>query len=311
MSTINTQQAVVHSNAAAKTSASEIASSEKIGLVAGWGSFPVAVAKSLIAQGHEVHCCAISGHADPVLKSVCTSYRVFGMGRMGGQVRFLRSAGVTRATMAGKIFKTLLFKGRFDLLRHFPDLTCFRHFYPVYISRSKDQRDDTLLNTVVQLYAAGGIEFAPATDFAPELLVKTGTLTNKKPSSAQQKDIEFGWLMAKQMGGLDVGQTVVVKEQAVMAVEAIEGTDACIRRAGELSHGGFTVVKVAKPNQDMRFDVPTIGASTIQSIHDAGGKVLAVEGEKTIILNEPETIALAQRLGIIVVAVTETGLSDQ
>ena len=309
------QHALAHSNVSSETAVSKSANlkstqPEKIGLVAGWGSFPVAIAKSLIAQGHEVHCCAISGHADPILESVCTSYRVFGMGRMGGQVRFLRSAGVSRATMAGKIFKTLLFEGRFALLKHFPDLTCFRHFYPVYISRTKDQRDDTLLSTVVQLYAAGGIEFAPATDFAPELLVKTGTLTNKKPNSAQLKDIEFGWSMAKQMGGLDVGQTVVIKEQAVMAVEAIEGTDACIRRAGELCQGGFTVVKVAKPNQDMRFDVPTIGASTIQSIHDAGGTVLAVEGEKTIILDEPETIALAQRLGIVVVAVTKTSVAE-
>ncbi len=282
------------------------ATPEKIGLVAGWGDFPVEVAKALIAHGHEVHCCAISGHADPILESLCTSYRVFGMGRMGGQVRFLRSAGVKRATMAGKIFKTLLFKRRRDLLKHFPDLTFLRHFYPVYISRTKDQRDDTLLNTVVGLYAAGGIAFEPATDFAPELLVKTGTLTNKKPNSSQQKDIEFGWRMAKQMGGLDVGQTVVVKEQAVMAVEAIEGTDACIRRAGGLCQGGFTVVKVAKPSQDMRFDVPTIGAGTIQSIHDAGGTVLAVEGEKTIILNEPETIALAEKLGVILVAVADS-----
>ena len=300
------QQTLDHSSTSPKTELTNAAFPEKIGLVAGWGNFPVEVAKSLIAQGHEVHCCAISGHADPILESVCTSYRVFGMGRMGGQVRFLRSAGVSRATMAGKIFKTLLFKGRLNLLRHSPDLTFLRHFYPIYISRSKDQRDDTLLNTVVRLYAAGGIEFAPATDFAPELLVKTGTLTQKKPSSAQLKDIEFGWSMAKQMGGLDVGQTVVIKEQAVMAVEAIEGTDACIRRAGDLCRGGFTVVKVAKPDQDMRFDVPTIGASTIQSIHDAGGKVLAVEGEKTIILDESETIALAERLGIVVVAVTDT-----
>ena len=294
------QQALTRHSTASKSNPPE-----KIGLVAGWGDFPVEVAKSLLAQGHEVHCCAISGHAAPVLESLCTSYRVFGMGRMGGQVRFLRSVGVKRATMAGKIFKTLLFQRRRDLLKHFPDLTFLRHFYPVYISRSKDQRDDTLLNTVVQLYAAGGIEFQPATDFAPELLVKTGTLTNKKPNSAQQKDIEFGWSMAKQMGGLDVGQTVVVKEQAVMAVEAIEGTDACIQRAGKLCQGGFTVVKVAKPNQDMRFDVPTIGVSTIQSIHDAGGSVLAVEGEKTIILGQPETVALAQRLGIVLVAVTE------
>ena len=279
--------------------------SEKIGLVAGWGEFPVVVARTLLAQGHEVHCCAIRDHADPVLESICTSHRVFGMGRMGGQVRFLRQAGVRRATMAGKIFKTLLFQRRRDLIKHFPDLTFLRHFYPVYVSRTRDRRDDTLLNTVVDLYAAGGVDFTPATEFAPELLVKTGTLTKKHPTSSQQKDIEFGWKMAKHMGGLDVGQTVVVKDQAVMAVEAIEGTDACIRRAGELCQGGFTVVKVAKPDQDMRFDVPTIGVSTIESIHAAGGNVLAIEGDKTIVLNQADTIAAADRLGVAIVAVAE------
>jgi DUF1009 family protein len=278
---------------------------KKIGLVAGWGEFPIVVARTLLSQGHEVHCCAIRDHADPALESICTSYRVFGMGRMGGQVRFLRHAGVSQATMAGKIFKTLLFQRRRDLLKHFPDLTFLRHFYPIYVSRTKDRRDDTLLNTVVDLYQAGGVEFAPATDFAPELLVKTGLLTKTPPTSAQQKDIEFGWTMAKQMGGLDVGQTVVVKDQAVMAVEAIEGTDACIRRAGQLCQGGFTVVKVAKPNQDMRFDVPTIGVSTVESIHAAGGNVLAIEGDKTIILDQTKTVAVAESLGVTIVAVAD------
>lgn len=281
------------------------ATAKKVGLVAGWGEFPVVVAQTLLSQGHEVHCCAIRDHADPALESICTSYRVFGMGRMGGQVRFLRNAGVRQATMAGKIFKTLLFQRRRDLIKHFPDLTFLRHFYPIYVSRTKDRRDDTLLSTVVDLYQAGGVEFAPATDFAPELLVKTGLLTKTPPTSAQQKDIEFGWKMAKQMGGLDVGQTVVVKDQAVMAVEAIEGTDACIRRAGELCKGGFTVVKVAKPNQDMRFDVPTIGKSTIESIHAAGGNVLAIEGGKTIVLDQINTVAAAERLGVVIVALTD------
>lgn len=277
----------------------------KIGLVAGWGDFPLAVARSLILQGKEVHCCAIRDHADPELEKICTSYRVFGMGRMGGQAQFLRKQGVTRATMAGKIFKTMLFQNRRRLIWHFPDLTFLRHFYPIYVSQTKDRRDDTLLTTVVQLYAAHGIEFKPATDFAPELLVPQGVLTKTKPTASEQKDIAFGWKMAKQMGGLDIGQTVVVKNQAVMAVEAIEGTDACIQRAGGLCQGGFTVVKVAKPNQDMRFDVPTIGVSTIESIHAAGGNVLAVEADKTILLNSPATIEAANRLGITVVAVSE------
>ena len=273
----------------------------KIGLVAGWGQFPVHVAKSLIELGHEVHCVAIKGHADPVLADLCHTHRTFGMGRMGSQIRFLRRAGVGHALMAGKIFKTKLYRSA--LLWHFPDLTCIRHFYPVFVSRTKDQRDDTLLNTVVDLYSANGITFSPATDFAPELLVKEGTLTRTPPTSSQMKDIEFGWTMAKQMGHLDIGQTVIIKDQTVMAVEAIEGTDQCIRRAGTLCNGGFTVVKVAKPNQDMRFDVPTIGVGTIETIAKSGGTVLAIESDKTIVLDEANTIKAAERLRISIVAI--------
>ena len=244
---------------------------------------------------------AIKDHTDPSLSKICHDYRVFGIGRMGAQVRYLRQAGISEATMAGKFFKTLIFK-KFHVLKHFPDwLTC-KHFYPVFVTKSKDRRDDTLLSTVTQLYASGGISFSPATDYANELLVQPGNLTRRKPTSSQQKDIEFGWTMAKEMGRLDIGQTVVVKNQAVMAVEAIEGTDDCIRRAGKLGGGKFTVVKVAKPNQDMRFDVPTIGVGTIRTIHESGGRVLAIEALKTIILDEVETIAEAEKRGIVIVA---------
>ena len=225
------------------------------------------------------------------------------MGKMGAQVNYLRSKGVQRATMAGKIFKTLLFQRGF-VLKNMPDFAFWKHFYPVFVTRSKDRRDDTLLLTVTGLYADGGIRFAPATDFAPELLVKPGLLTNRKISDKLNEDIQFGWRMAKQMGQLDIGQSVVVKSQAVLAVEAIEGTDACIRRAGQLCKGGgFTVVKVAKPQQDMRFDVPTIGVGTIETMADAGGKVLAIEAGKTIILDEADVIAAANRLKISVIAV--------
>ena len=144
--------------------------------------------------------------------------------------------------------------------------------------------------------------FAPPTDFAPELLVKAGSLTRSSPTQKQLRDIQFGWTMAKEMGRLDIGQTVVVKNQAVMAIEAIEGTDECIRRAGTLCKGGFTVVKVAKPNQDMRFDVPTIGVGTIETIAEAGGNILAVEADQTIILEQAETIAAAEKLGVSIFA---------
>jgi len=275
---------------------------KKIGLVAGWGDFPLHVAESLNRQGYQVSCLAIADHADSKLADICASYRVFGIGRMGAQVRYLRRQGIEQATMAGKIFKTLLFQ-KFHLWKHLPDWTTCRHFYPIYATKTKDRRDDTMLNMVTELYAAGGIHFAPATDYAPELLVRPGLLTRRGPTSSQQKDIEFGWTMAKEMGRLDIGQTVVVKNQAVMAVEAIEGTDDCIRRAGTLCQAGdFTVVKVAKPAQDMRFDVPTIGVGTIQTMHASGGRVLAVEANQTIILDQPAVIAAAEKCGIIVIA---------
>jgi DUF1009 family protein len=276
----------------------------KIGLIAGWGNFPVRVAESLVAQGYEVTCVAVKGHANPVLKDICQSYREFGMGRMGSQVRFLRNAGVTRATMAGKIFKTVIFEP-FFLLRHCPDLTFWRHFFPIFLTKTRDRKDDTLLTTVTELYASGGIMFAPATDFAPDLLVAEGVLTKRKPTDQQMKDIEFGWTMAREMGRLDVGQSVVVKNLAALAIEAIEGTDECIRRAGKLcKSGGFTVVKTAKPQQDMRFDVPTVGVGTIKSIHEGGGKVLAIEARRTIMIDQEDTIALANKLGVSIIALS-------
>ncbi len=279
---------------------------KKIGLIAGWGNFPIRVAESLVAQGYEVTCIAVKGHADPSLKDICQSYREFGIGKMGSQVRYLRKAGITQATMAGKIFKTILFEP-FFLMRHCPDLTFWRHFFPVILTKTRDGKDDTLLATVAELYASGGIMFAPATDFAPDLLVGEGVLTKRKPTETQKKDIDFGWTMAREMGRMDIGQSVVVKHLAAIAIEAIEGTDACITRAGQLcKSGGFTVVKTAKPKQDMRFDVPTVGIGTVDSIHSAGGRVLAIEAGRTIMIDQEETIALANKLGICIVAKKDT-----
>ena len=152
----------------------------------------------------------------------------------------------------------------------------------------------------------------PATTLAPELLVRDGLLTGRPITSHQWRDIAFGWHLAKEMGRLDIGQSVAVKGRAVLAVEAIEGTDECIRRAGQLCPaGGFTVVKVAKPSQDMRFDVPTVGLGTIQTMRAVGARVLAIESEKTIILNPDEMLALANSAGISVIAVNQDSLQQQ
>jgi UDP-2,3-diacylglucosamine hydrolase len=275
-----------------------------IGLVAGWGRFPIVVAQSLKRQGYAVHCVGLHGHADPSLRGICDSFLASGPARIGAHIRFFRRRGVKQATLAGKVFKHKLLFGRFGWLSLVPDLRTFRAFLPHFILGKKNRNDDALLTAVVETFAQGGIHMAPPTDFAPQLLAQPGLLTSRAPTSDQRKDIEFAWTLAKEAGRLDIGQSVCVKGRAVLAVEAVEGTDACIRRAGELcEQGGFTVVKVAKPQQDMRFDVPTIGVGTIESLVAARASVLAIEAGKTIIVDEPEVIALANQHGLAIVSI--------
>lgn len=274
----------------------------RIGILAGWGRLPIVVAEALKRQGYAVFCLGIKDHADPMLATICDDFRLVGLAKLGAAIRYFRRQGVARATMAGKIHKVLMFQP-YAWLKHFPDLRCLRVFYPHWITKTRDRKDDTLLKAVVDAYAEDGIVFAPATDFAPELLVREGQLTGGRLSHGQLRDIEFGWKLAKEMGRLDVGQSVAVKGQAVLAVEAVEGTDECIRRAGQLCRsGGFTLVKVAKPAQDMRFDVPTIGLGTLRTLAESGGRVLAIEAGRTILLDESEVLEFAQRHRITIVA---------
>lgn len=277
----------------------------KIGLLAGWGRYPLVVAESLRAQGFEVYCLGIKDHADPRMPALAADYREIGVGQLGAAIRYFRRRGVRQATMAGKLHKVLLFQ-RFAMWKHLPDWRAIRTFYPHWVSKTKDRKDDTLLLTVVEAFAEDGIHFAPATDFVPEMLVKPGNLTGRAPTRSQWLDIHFGWQLAKEMGRLDVGQSVAVKGQAVLAVEAVEGTDACIQRAGQLCpQGGFTLVKVAKPQQDMRFDVPTIGIHTVRNLVAAGAAVLAIEADMTIIVDEAEVVDFARRNRLTVVALQQ------
>lgn len=286
-------------------------SETSIGLVAGWGRYPIVVAEALRAQGQRVVGLGVRDHADPDLRKLCDDYREIGLAKLGGAIRYFRRRGVIRATMAGKIHKTLLLR-RFHLLHHIPDWRAMRTFVPHYLTKTKDRTDDTLLGTIVAEFAKDGIEFLPATDLVPEVLVKYGMLSGRGLTSAQWKDIEFGWRLAKELGRLDVGQSVAVTGRAVLAVEAVEGTDECIRRAGRLcNQAGFTVVKVAKPQQDMRFDVPTIGLGTMQTLVESGARVLAVEAHKTIILDEPAVLAYAARHHLTLVALDEAAIAQR
>ncbi len=272
---------------------------EPIGLLAGSGRFPILFAEAARRQGLPVACVGIRYEASEQLRSLCDSFQLVGVAKLGRMIRAFDRAGSRRIVMAGKVTKNVIYTP-WRILQLWPDLRTVQWWY----RRSRvDNRDDSILLSLIAEFERDGMTFASALDFCPELLVKEGILTRRAPTSAEQKDIEFGWKLAKEMGRLDVGQSVAVKELATLAVEAIEGTDRCIERAGQFCRaGGWSLVKVAKPQQDMRFDVPTIGITTIENLHKAGAKVLAIEAEKTILLDEPEVLALANRYGLTIVS---------
>jgi DUF1009 family protein len=216
-------------------------------------------------------------------------------------IRCFKNAGVRQVVMAGKIHKGRYMYRPWRFVSLLPDARMLRFWFN---HARRDNRDDSVLLNLIAEFEADGMHFHSALDLCPELLVRSGVLTRRSPTAKEQVDVKFGWEMAKEMGRLDVGQSVAVKEKAVLAVEAIEGTDQAITRAGELCRkSGFVVVKVAKPNQDMRFDVPTIGCTTVDTMHRSGGKVLAIEAGKTIVIDEDQTVALADRYGISIVAI--------
>jgi UDP-2,3-diacylglucosamine hydrolase len=270
-----------------------------IGLLAGSGRFPVLFAEAARRQGLRVACVGIRYEAPEVLGDLCESFQLVGIARLGGMIRAFRRRGVKRIVMAGKVTKNVIYTP-WRIVQLWPDFRTIRWWY--FRSRV-DNRDDSLLLSVIAEFERDGMTFASALDFCPELLVNEGVLTRRAPTASEREDIEFGWALAKEMGRLDVGQSVAVKEKAALAVEAIEGTDRCIERAGQFCRsGGWTLVKVAKPQQDMRFDVPTIGVTTIENLHKARARVLAIEAGRTILLDQEEVIALAERYGLSIVA---------
>jgi DUF1009 family protein len=273
--------------------------SEPVGLIAGAGRFPIFFAQKARELGIPVVCVGIAGMADPALIPLCHRFHWLRRMSLGFIIRSFRRGGVRRWTMAGKFYKHLLYRP-WRWLQLMPDWRIVRFWF---LRRRGDRRDDSLLLGLINEFRAEGMDCVSALDLCPELLVCEGVLTRRGPTAAEEQDIQFGWKLAKEMGRLDIGQSVMVREGTVLAVEAIEGTDRAIQRAGELcGRSGFVVVKVAKPQQDMRFDVPTVGTATIETMRQAGAKALAIEAGKTILLDEAETIALADRYGIALTA---------
>ena len=271
--------------------------STTLGLIAGGGWFPFMVVRGAKRAGCRVVVLGIRGLADPALRGEADVFKWTGLARVGTWVRMLTRLRVRRCILAGSVKKTAMY-GRFRILRTLPDWTTLR----LWFFKVPDKRTDTLLGAIGDHMASKGITLENSVQYCRENLAPEGILTDLQPNAAQITDMEFGWPIAKEMGRLDIGQSIAVKEQEVIAVEAIEGTDRMIKRAGRLcAHGGWTHLKVAKPKQDMRFDVPAIGPATLENLHRNGAGMLVVEAGKTLIIERERMLAAARRYGIVVI----------
>ena len=283
-----------------RASPTDPAGPRPVGLLACAGRFPILFAEKARETGVPVVCVGVAGMADPALRNLCNEFHWLRRASLGFLIRTFRRAGVERWAMAGKFHKHLLFHP-WRWFQFLPDWRMVRFFF---FRKRRANNDDSLSLGLIDEFRAHALECVSPLDLVPELLVSEGVLTRRRPTAAEERDVAIGWALAREMGRLDVGQSVMVRERAVLAVEAIEGTDRAIERAGELcARSGFVVVKVAKPGQDRRFDVPTVGVQTIETMHRAGARVLAIEAGQTILLDEADTVALADRYGIAITAI--------
>jgi len=277
-----------------------MATEEKvIGLIAGDGRLPFMVAKGAKDAGLKVICVGLAGYVEARLANEVDEFYIVEIARPGSWLRKLKKHGVTRAIMVGGIARRQIYTRR-RILRYLPDWRSFRIWY--WRLRHKDKQPDMILGALAEELASGGIILEDTTMYCKEHIASTGTMTKSQPSQSVKDDVEFGWEIAKKLGELDIGQSVAIKEKAVLSVEGAEGTAEMIERTGKLcKNGSWTLLKVAKPNQDLRFDVPCIGPDTIKSLAENGGKCVVVEADKTIIIDKPQTLNLANELGIAIV----------
>ncbi|HEX6187197.1 MAG TPA: UDP-2,3-diacylglucosamine diphosphatase LpxI [Pyrinomonadaceae bacterium] len=264
----------------------------KLGLIAGNGTFPFLVLEGAKRAGAQVAVAAIREETDPNIEKVSDNVAWVGVGQLGKMLRFFKKEGVEKAIMAGQVKHVQIFSSSI------PDLRMVK-----MLLRLPRKNTDALIGAVANELASEGIELIDSTFFLQEHLPQPGILTKRKPDERERGDIEYGLEVAHEIARLDLGQTIVVRGRACVAIEAMEGTDAVIRRAGELVRGRLTVVKIAKPDQDMRFDVPVVGRSTIQTMIDAGATCLCLTAGKTLMFEREEMRQLADKNKIAIVAV--------
>lgn len=263
-----------------------------LGILSGIGHLPVEVANSAKQQGMRVVAVGVVPDIDEELKTAVDAYYDINVGKIGKIIKTLKQEQVSDVTMIGKVTKEVLYKAGMII----PDLRAMK-----ILATVPDRKDDTIMKAIVKELESEGFKVMNQTEFIKPLLPQPGVLTKRQPTEAELKDMEFGFKMAKAIGGLDIGQTVVVKNQALMAVEAIEGTDQCILRGGALGKGGVIVAKTAKPNQDQRFDIPGFGVRTLQSMVTAGATGIILEAGGALIAERETTIKFADEHNLTIV----------
>ena len=267
-----------------------------LGLIAGNGRFPFLVAAAARRAGRRVVAVAIKEEAFPDLAAEVDAIEWVGLGQLGKAIDVLKSHGVSEAVMAGQVKHKQIFSGIV------PDLKLMG-----VLARLAVKNTDSLIGGVADALARDGIRLLPSTELLADQMATEGAMNARKPGRDERADVDYGRSVARALAGLDIGQTVVVKDRAAVAVEAMEGTDEVIRRGGRIAGPGTSVVKVAKPRQDMRFDVPVVGAGTLAAMREAGARVLALEAGRTLILDRPAFLAEAAGAGIAVWGMTEEG----
>ena len=273
-----------------------------MGLIAGGGQLPIIQAQGMRAAGHAVACVGLKGQYDPGLRGHCDDFVEAGVLHLGKWCRALRKRGAKQAVMVGRVQKSQFQYHPMRWVSQMPDWRAAR----VWLWRSRhDRRSQTLLASLADELQEGGLELIDTTKFIPEHMADEGVPTSRQPTGGQQQDIEFAWPILMRMNDLDIGQAVAVKNRDVIAVEAMEGTDAMIRRAGELCQKpGWLLAKGAPAGKDPRFDVPTIGVQTIENLAKAGGTGLLVTAGRVILLDKPKVLETADRLGITIIGRT-------
>ena len=264
----------------------------KYGLIAGNGRFPFLVLDGARRRGVEMVVAAIKEETEPEIAEQAARVEWVGVGQLGKLIRFFKSESVTHALMAGQVKHHQIFR-----LNALPDLRMVR-----MLARLPGKNTDSLIGAVADELAREGITLVDSTTFLEDVLAEAGVMTRRAPSKTERADIEFGLKIAREIARLDLGQTIAVKDGAVIAIEAMEGTDAVIERAGQITHGrAFVVIKVAKPDQDMRFDVPVVGPPTIEAMQRAGATALHVTPQKTLLFDKVQLIQRADALRISIV----------